>query len=178
MEPVYEPSEDSYLLAEAVEELVHGKVLDMGTGSGIQAVTAALKTNVREVTAVDVNPVALKRAEKRSESKGVRDKIKFVQSDLFHDISGKFDWIIFNPPYLPSEGKSDESSWAGGEKGYEVIDKFLEEARGYLNEDGSILLVYSSLTNLEIERYDYNIEILREKKLFFEKLLVVRLSHL
>jgi release factor glutamine methyltransferase len=178
VEPVYEPHDDSYLLAEAVDERVYGKVLDMGTGSGIQAVTAALKKDVREVTAVDISNDALRKADKRARSEGIRRKIKFIRSDLFNNISGKFDWIIFNPPYLPSEGEADELSWAGGKKGFEVIARFLGEAKRYLNEDGSILMVYSSLTNLDLTEYDYDVEIIRKKKLFFEELFVARLSHL
>ena len=59
MEEVYKPGEDSYLLQRHVERLVFGNVLDMGTGSGIQAVTAAIKQEVSKVLAVDINPVAL-----------------------------------------------------------------------------------------------------------------------
>lgn len=178
MDSVYQPHDDSYLLADAVDELVYGKVLDMGTGSGIQAVTAALKNDVCEVTAVDINHDALRRADKRARSKGIRHKIKFIWSDLFNNISDKFDWIIFNPPYLPSEGAADEMSWAGGEKGFEVIDRFLSEAKRYLKENGGILMVYSSQTNLELDKYDYKVEIIRKKKLFFEELFVAWLSHL
>jgi release factor glutamine methyltransferase len=175
---VYEPREDSYMLAEIVEELVYGKVLDMGTGSGIQAITAALKPEVKEVTAADINPEALRRAEKRAKSENVGDKVTFIQSDLFQNLSGKFDWIIFNPPYLPSEGEVDELSWVGGEKGFEVIETFLVEASKYLEEDGSILLVHSSLTKLKIDERDYWVEVLVEKELFYEKLVIVKLSHL
>ncbi len=172
------PREDSYLLAESVNELVEGKVLDMGTGSGIQAITAALKRQVTEVVAVDVNPLALELMEKNARKAGVRDKIRLVKSNLFQDISGKFDWIVFNPPYLPSEGGIDEWSWAGGEKGSEIIEKFLEKAQSYLEKEGKILMVFSSLTELNLEDYMYKVEILRKKKLFYEKLLVVKLSHL
>jgi release factor glutamine methyltransferase len=167
MEPVYMPREDSYLLAEVVNELVEGKVLDMGTGSGIQAITAALKRQVTEVVAVDINPLALELAEKNALKAGVRDKIKLVKSSLFQEISDKFDWIIFNPPYLPSEGEVDECSWTGGEKGSEIIEDFLKIADNYLKKNGKILMVFSSLTKLNIEDFSYKVEILKEKELFF-----------
>ena len=80
--------------------------------------------------------------------------------------------------YSPSEGEVDELSWVGGEKGFEVIETFLVEASKYLKEDGSILLVHSSLTKLKIDERDYRVEVLVEKELFFEKLVVVKLSHL
>ena len=44
---IYEPAEDSHLLAEAVKKFAHGRVLDMGTGSGIQAITAAKSRKVK-----------------------------------------------------------------------------------------------------------------------------------
>ena len=66
MEEVYNPGEDSYLLQRYVERLVSGSVLDMGTGSGIQAVSAAQKDDVSRVLVVDINPAALIAAEKRA----------------------------------------------------------------------------------------------------------------
>ncbi len=57
---IYEPAEDSYLLQEVVREEVHGRVLDVGTGSGIQALSAAKSSRVREVVAVDINPDAVR----------------------------------------------------------------------------------------------------------------------
>ena len=112
MEDVYQPGEDSYLLARHVRRLVHGEVLDMGTGSGIQAVEAAAKPEVSRIVAVDVSPAALEAAKRRAESGGVVWKIEFIHSDLFEKVKGVFDWIVFNPPYLPSEGDADEASWA------------------------------------------------------------------
>jgi release factor glutamine methyltransferase len=174
---VYHPAEDSYLLAKYVEKLVHGRVLDMGTGSGIQAVTAAKKTEVSQVTAVDLNPGALDYARKKASEEGVSGKIEFILSNLFKNISCCYDWIVFNTPYLPSEGKADEISWAGGKTGAETINQFLNESHTFLYEDGSILMLYSSLSNVnDVEFSGYKLELLEEKQLFFEKLICVRLS--
>lgn len=174
---VYRPAEDSYLLAKYVAELVEGDVLDMGTGSGIQAVTAAGKPSVRSVVAVDINPHALVAARKMASDYEVGDMISIVESDLFSNINSSFDWIIFNTPYLPSEGEADELSWAGGPTGSEVIKRFLKDAPRFLNPNGSILMLYSSLTNIvEDDFTKYNFEVLEEKSLFFEKLICVRLS--
>jgi release factor glutamine methyltransferase len=177
MKFVYKPREDSFLLAKFVQKLVKGKVLDMGTGSGIQAVTAALKPEVSKVFAIDINPYALESTKNRAIQEGVQKKIKLIHSDLFENVSGKFDWIIFNPPYLPSEGKIDELSWVGGEKGSEIIERFLESAWNFLNLNGSILLICSSLSNLNLNQFKYEIKILEEKKLFFEKLVILKLSY-
>jgi release factor glutamine methyltransferase len=177
MEEVYKPGEDSYLLQRWVEKLVTGNVLDMGTGSGIQAVTAASKKEVTHVLAVDINPAALITAEKRAYSYSVQDKIDFIYSDLFEKVEGKFNWILFNTPYLPSEGTVDEASWAGGETGGEVIRRFLVEAPRFLKDGGFVLMIYSSLSGLtEADFSDYCFELLEEIGLFFEKIYCVRLS--
>ncbi len=171
MEDVYHPAEDSYLLAKHVESLVSGDVLDMGTGSGIQAVTAALKQDVASVLAVDITPEALREAEKRADNAGVSGKISFLLSDLFDDVNGRYNWIIFNSPYLPSEGAADEHAWAGGA---ELIERFLAGARNHLEPEGSILLIYSNLSEPDMDGYE--VVLLEEIELFFEKLFCVRLS--
>jgi release factor glutamine methyltransferase len=170
---VYRPAEDSMLLARHVERLVYGSVLDMGTGRGIQAVTSASKPGVERVVAVDVNPNAIAEAKRRAAEAGVDGKVKFMVSDLFENVEGRFDWIIFNPPYLPSEGEADELSWAGGG---EIVGRFLSEAAEHLKEGGAVLLVYSSLTGIYPEEHkEYSWEVLEELPLFFEMLYCVLL---
>jgi release factor glutamine methyltransferase len=179
MGEVYRPAEDSYLLAKNVSRLVYGEVLDIGTGSGIQAVTAAKKREVISVVAADVNPKALIEARKAAERDRVSEKIKFIESDLFTSVRGTFDWIIFNPPYLPSEGESDELTWAGGKDGTEIINMFLLDASDYLKKNGSILMVFSSHTNEDSIKYEgYNLEILEEKNVFFETLYCIRFNRI
>ena len=173
---VYQPAEDSHLLQRHVARLVTGNVLDMGTGSGIQAVTAAQKLDVNHVVAVDINPDAIEAAKKRASEGGVLNKMSFLVSDLFEEIDGCFDWIIFNPPYLPSEGGQRDPTWDGGESGGETIERFLREARGHLTPWGSILMIYSSETKIAVGGYGYDWETLQEMPLFFETLYCVRLS--
>ena len=92
--------EDSALLAAAVEKHAYGNVLDMGTGSGIQAITAAKRKEVKSVVAVDVNGEALNFAAAAAEKEKGAGKITFAKSNLFGNIKGMFDTIIFNQPYL------------------------------------------------------------------------------
>ena len=150
-----------------------GHVLDMGTGSGILAVAAALEQDVTHVTASDINPEAIKATEKKAIDARVQGRIECIVGDLFDAHTGRwYDWILFNPPYLPSEAGADEPSWAGGRTGGEVILRFLNEAPGYLSSGGSIILIVSSLTDLllhEIKKM-YYVEVLEELPLFFERL--------
>ena len=109
-EQVYEPAEDTFLLADNLKVTEDDTVLDMGTGCGILAVLAAEKA--RRVMAVDVNPYAIECGVKNAERSGVREKIEFRQGNLFQPVKANevFSLILFNAPYLPSE-PNEENSW-------------------------------------------------------------------
>ncbi len=172
---VYTPGEDSFFFENFLEGLdMEGKkVLDMGTGSGILAVKAAEKG--AEVTAADINPEAVEKAEEKAAEEGFEDRIDFVQSDLFSNIDGKFDLVLFNPPYLPGEeGIGDEEIWRGGERGTELTERFLSQVDSYLAEDRECLLIISSRADYEDIVVRYSLEIVEERKLWFETLYLVR----
>ncbi|MBS7652718.1 MAG: methyltransferase [Candidatus Bathyarchaeia archaeon] len=177
MEGVYEPGEDSYLLLRYVERLVQGRVLDVGTGSGIQAIAAASKPGVELVIAVDLNPKAVEKALERAKEAGLTMRINLIIGDLIDWLRGGVDWIIFNPPYLPGEEGINELSWSGGERGGETIERLLMEAHEHLRPDGAILLIYSNLTGLDEDAFrGYRAEVLEELPLFFERLFCVLLK--
>ncbi len=161
------------LLLRHMKPRVYGSVLDMGTGTGILAITAASNSRVSRVVATDIDPETLSEAQKRAEGAGVSERIEFRIGNLFEGMkSDRFDWILFNPPYLPSEGSIDEASWSGGETGDEVIMNFLSSAVEHLNPGGAILMVYSSETKLNLKELGdvYCYEVLEELSLFFERL--------
>jgi len=151
-EHVYEPAEDTFLLAEKMEVSEDDAVLDMGTGCGILAVLAAEKAE--RVLAVDINPYAIECAAKNAETNGVREKITFRHGDLFQPIkqNERFSLILFNSPYLPSEPDEEKSwvgkAWAGGPNGRKVIDRFVMDAPNFLAAGGRIQLVQSSLSDV------------------------------
>jgi len=169
---IYNPGEDSFLLAKYVKKYAKGKILDIGTGSGILAEIAL--ENTKDVLAVDINEEAVEYCKKKG--------INCVKSDLFSNIKGRFDVIIFNPPYLPKDGDEDDEIriiTTGGEKGYEIIERFIKKSKNHLDRDGIILIVFSTLTgDVEslIKKYGYKFELLEEKSLFFEKLKVLKLT--
>ncbi len=163
-EHVYEPAEDTFLLAERLAVTEDDVVLDVGTGCGILAVLAAKKA--KRIVAVDVNPYAIECAIKNAQTNGMADRIEFRQGDLFQPIkqNEKFNVILFNSPYLPSESDEEKSwigkAWAGGPDGRTVIDRFLVDASNFLADGGKIQLVQSSLSNV-----DKTIQMLKEKNL-------------
>jgi len=163
---IYPPGKDSFLLKKHIKDYANGSVLDLGTGSGILAKEA--KKYIDNVLAVDINKKALKKI----------TKIKTKYSDLFSNIKEKFDLIMFNPPYLPEnikEKPEDKIALCGGKEGYEIIFKFLEQAKSHLNKNGKILMVFSSLSDKEkieskLKKLNYKFKLIDQEKFFMESL--------
>ena len=148
----------------------------MCTGSAILAQTFQ-KKGYENILAVDINNQAVTNAKKQ--------KIKAMQSNLFSKIKNKkFDLIVCNPPYLPTDPKEPIDSQlqtTAGKKGYELIIKFLTQAKNHLNPDGKILLLFSSLSKPKIilshaKNLKYEYKLLATRKLFFEELFVYEFS--
>ena len=181
MADVYIPREDSLLLEHAVERFAFGRLLDVGTGSGIQAIAAARKSEVSSVVAVDINPEALKLAESNAATAGVANKISFKRSDLFSAISReKFDTIAFNPPYLPEdEEKVGDVALESGKSGREITDSFLAEFEKHLTQAGVLLLLQSTTcdwkkTRRILEKKGFRVEIAGRERFFFEEIVVLK----
>ncbi len=177
---VYEPREDSYLAADVLAGMdLDGKqVVDIGTGSGFLAVVAA--AGGAEVTATDINDGALRAAR---ENAGKNDcSIETIRSDMFEAIDDRYDLIVFNAPYIPGsrEGRStEELAWYGGEGGRDLVDTFIEDVGRYLDADGQILLVQSSVTGEDktLDRFTdrgFEAEVTAEEKVAWERLIAVR----
>ena len=145
---IYQPAEDSHLLQEFVKEYSQGRILDMGTGSGVQALTAMENPNSKEIIAIDINKEAVDNLNQLVKEKNFR-KIEAIQGDLFENVHGQFHLIIFNPPYLPQDKGIEDRAIYGGKKGWEISERFFSEASKYLLPDGTILFLFSSLTNKE-----------------------------
>jgi len=179
---MYSPKEDSFLLKKAIleEELKGKNCLDMGAGSGIQA-EAMFEAGAEEVTSVDINPKVIEELNKKRH-KLLDSCWTRLESDLFVNVDKeKFDFIAFNPPYVPSE----EIKWKdtdGGEKGREITDKFIEQFPSHLNSKGVLLLLITSLNDEKevielIESNGFEVECVERQKLFFEELIVLRATY-
>jgi release factor glutamine methyltransferase len=178
---VYTPSEDSFLIKKEVEKLARGRVLDMGTGSGILAEAASKLKRVRSVLGVDVKHGSVKHCKSVVKSK----KARFIISNLFSELpKQKFDTIIFNPPYLPAQ-KGEPSDLAteiaGGKHGYEVVERFMDEVNDYLADDGVLLLLFSTLTGKEkvelmISQQLMDFVELSKENISFEQLYVYKIA--
>jgi release factor glutamine methyltransferase len=183
-ENVYEPAEDSFLFAERLQVEKGSRVVDMGTGTGILGIIAAKEAG--EVVSIDMNPYAIRCAMRNAKLNGTARNMSFLQGDLFtpFEDSVKFDLILFNAPYLPSEPGEEKTwlgrSWAGGASGRAVIDKFISQAPSHLERNGRILLMQSNLANVEATVENFAMAGLRTKSVayldlpFFERLVLLK----
>ncbi|HDD31600.1 MAG TPA: methyltransferase domain-containing protein [Thermococcus litoralis] len=173
---VYEPAEDTFLLARNLKIKEGDIALDMGTGTGIIALLMARKA--RFVLGVDVNPIAVELAKENAKLNGITN-VDFLLSDLFQNVEGKFDIITFNAPYLPGKPeKPIDLALVGGENGREVLDRFLEDFPNYLKKDGVVQIVQSSITGIEetikkLESKGFSAEVTAKEKYFFEEIVVI-----
>jgi release factor glutamine methyltransferase len=165
LDSVYAPREDSFLLEKELIKYIKKykpkRILDMGTGSGIQAI-AAKKLGVEKVVAVDINLEAIKCAKINAS----RLDIAFIESNLFSNISEKFDLIAFNTPYLPPEPPLDPQ-WSGGNK---FIEEFLNQSKLHLTFNGKIIFIHSSKSPIYMKH-----TILSQKKMSDGEMIYVSL---
>jgi len=177
---VYAPAEDSFLLLSAVKARKGQRVLEMGTGSGIIAIHCARADCV--VTAADISLDAIENARVNA-AINLLD-ITLAHSNLFEKVRGKFDVIIFNPPYLSSRDSegltiAEKQPLVGGEGGHEVSVRFLKAAPKYLAPKGRIYLLTSSESEekvLKAARNIYSVRKIAEQRIFFELLAVHELK--
>ena len=183
---VYEPAEDTFLLADNLDVRDGERVLELGTGCGLFAVLAA-RAGAR-VVATDINPLVLACARKNADAHGASDLIDFRLGNLFEPVDGdKFDLVIFNPPYLPvlddeAIGNNIDLAWEAGPDGRAVIDPFLEGLPTHIVENGRALFVQSSLSNIAktllfLRTRDFKVDVV-SRKLPFEELFLIHAAKL
>ncbi len=151
-ENVLIPRGDTEILVEHAIELIktnkYEKILEIGTGSGCISVSLANYLDNIEITACDISEKAIEIANKNALNNNVANKIYFIRSDLFSNISEKFDLIISNPPYitenemaeLPKSVSGFEPHLAlyGGIDGLKFYKDILENSKNYLNHNASV----------------------------------------
>lgn len=178
---VYIPAEDSYLLADNLEIKEGQSVLEIGTGSGIVAMYASRLTD--KITVTDINFDACELARKNFEDNDIKN-IEILFGNLFEPVENrKFDVILFNTPYLPTEDGDvidDTLNYAfdGGLNGRKVIDMFLNEVGNHLNDGGIVQMIQSSLSGNEetLQKFDemgFIAEIKEKEHFFFEDITLI-----
>jgi release factor glutamine methyltransferase len=145
---VLPPTPVSDLLGNAVLAEVRDtdRVLDMGTGSGINALLAASRST--EVVAVDINPAAVAAATANAERNGVADRITFLESDVFSAVDGQFDLVVFDPPFRWFAPR-DVVEVCMTDENYGALTRFVTSASRYLAPGGRILMFFGTSGDLD-----------------------------
>lgn len=124
-------------------------ILDLCTGSGCIALALAAKFPRARVTAVDISSEALSLAQENARLSKLQEKVTFIQSNLFEEVSGSFDLIVSNPPYIPTADMATLSpevrqephlALDGGEDGLDIVRQIVQLAGDYLNPYGTLAL--------------------------------------
>jgi len=185
---VYRPAEDSLLAIKAIKALngfSEPEILDVGTGSGILGLYAAMLFHAKKLVMSDINKRACRLAERNymlNKNKLGSTNVTILKSDLFENIKGKYDIIIFNAPYLRGSIAAPlpiiERAWNGGPTGIEVSLRFLNEAFPHLKKNGAIILLASSLSDIDtlrkkINELGYRIKSELKEHYFFEDIIAM-----
>ncbi|MDQ2919118.1 MAG: peptide chain release factor N(5)-glutamine methyltransferase [Verrucomicrobiota bacterium] len=141
---------------ELVEQLLkenttspYSKILDVGTGSGVIALSLAAALPNADVQASDISEEALSLARENAARLSLTERIRFVRSDLFEQIPERFDLVVANLPYVPETDRSTlsrevlrdpERAVFGGKVGDEIIRKLIADAPSHLQPGGLLAL--------------------------------------
>lgn len=122
-------------------------MLEMGCGCGVASVIGAL-AGVPRVTALDINPAAVRTARLNAERHGVADRVTALTSDLFSAVPGDpvYDLIFWNSPFIqvpPDHTLDSDLAYHFFDPGYAMHERFLRQARRRLTPDGRLFLGFS-----------------------------------
>lgn len=187
---VYEPAEDSFLLIDALEkDLEYLRLknptfcLEVGSGSGVVITAFGMAFPNTFCMSTDINLKACALSQNTATHNNVMlEAINMDLCGIFLD--GKFDVIIFNPPYVVTEsdecgGTDITASWAGGINGREVTDRLLDMIPKKLAPDGTfyLLLIEENIPQEVIKimsNYGYKSEVVIKRRVRNEQQLVLK----
>lgn len=172
---VLSPRLDSEVLIEVSKDVIKSDdiVLDLCSGSGALGITIKLETGA-DVTLSDISAKTLKVASDNAKFHGV--DVRYVQGDLFENISDKFNVIISNPPYIKTSvvNELDEEvkrfdpilALDGGVDGLDFYKRIIQEAKGYLKNNGYLIfeIGYDQAQSVSDILIQYGYELLKVVK--------------
>lgn len=142
---VYPPNPNGLADLVADEVKPTDTVLDMGTGSGINGLVAATKS--RSVLGVDINPAAVEAANANAARNGLADRFQAIESDVFSNVNGRFDLIVFDPPFRWFVAH-DMRERATADENYASLRAFVGDVSEHLTARGRILLAFGTTGDL------------------------------
>jgi release factor glutamine methyltransferase len=142
-------------------------ILDVGTGSGVIALSLAKHFPEAEIVATDVSDDALELARENAERLGLSERVRFLKANLLNDVEGTFDVVIANLPYISTQDRQSlgrevlhdpEMALFAGQRGDELVRELIEQAPAWLSPGGLLGLEVGIGQAAELT------ELLREKK--------------
>jgi release factor glutamine methyltransferase len=146
------PRPETEELVELLESRIENResrIVDIGTGSGVIALTLAAKFPETKIYALDISEDALALARSNAERLGLTERIHFFKSNLLENISERFDLIVANLPYISMQDRrllsrevlhDPEVALFAGSRGDELIRQLIEEAPSHLKSGGLLAL--------------------------------------
>lgn len=173
MNKIYEPKEDSFLLANKIKNMKSVKTLEVGIGSGL--VTNELIKISKTVIGTDISYHVLLEYKKSPNNIKTIDLVCCVNCDVFRD--NVFDLVVFNPPYLSSHAIVDLAV-DGGVDGIQITVEILETIYPILKINGEILFVSSSFSKYVkiislLEKKGFKVKIVGKSHVFFEDIILI-----
>lgn len=168
---MYVPAEDTLFLLQYAKTYRGIWALEIGTGSG--TIAQALNANFRNVVATDIDLGSLEYCRRKG-------GMMLVCCDAASALYGKFDLVVTNPPYLPGNPE-DDAAVHGGPTGIETTMHFIESALPVLSDKGRILVVVSSLADMDtldkfFQKKNLKKRVVGKKILFYERLYAIELT--
>jgi release factor glutamine methyltransferase len=170
---VFQPTLTSRALARSLPPVTGATVLDLGCGTGVLAILAALR-GAEQVDAVDVMPQACELARSNARRNGVADRVNVTSGDLFESVAGRHYDIIISDVSGVADEVARLSPWypetipTGGRDGADHIVRLLHAAPAHLRPGGTLFFATGSISNvgrtLEAARESFgkNVELVQE----------------
>ena len=171
---MYQPAEDSFVLAECAKHYCGNIALEIGVGSGI--ILNILSQNFNSVVGTDIDYVSLQYYKSNLPKNGA-----LVCCNAASALAVKFDFIVSNPPYLSDHDKKNKDHTIdGGPTGIEATLHFIHSAVMVLQKRGKILTIISSLSDSAkldklIKEMNLKMRTIKARKLFFETLSIIEI---
>lgn len=148
------PRPETELLVEAaiqaLSALDHPSFCEIGIGSGCISISILHSVRAANAFGVDVSPGALAVAKRNAVRHSVDDRVVLIESDLFGAVTERFDLIISNPPYIPSEDIATLqievrdyeplTALSGGPGGLDIVERIIHEAPSHLDKNGALIM--------------------------------------
>ena len=137
------------LISRFKSEIASSRLVDVGTGSGVIALTLAAEFPTAEIVGVDISEDALMLARENAEQLNLADRVRFLRSNLFENVQPNFDLIVANLPYVSTEDRQKlsrevlrdpEAALFAGPRGDELVRQLIAQAASWFRPGGILAM--------------------------------------